>query len=92
MGHPGTVTRALRATGFARVDVVSKTFPASFASVEEFVALEASWGRIDRELAEMPPDARRAFDAELADGLRSRLGTAPFEESWGVNMFVARPE
>lgn len=92
MGHPGAVTRALRAAGFARVNVVSKTFPASFASVEEFVALEASWGRIDRELAEMPPDARRAFDADLEDGLRSRLGPAPFEESWAVNMFVARPE
>ncbi|MGQ0797716.1 MAG: class I SAM-dependent methyltransferase [Methanobacteriota archaeon] len=91
-GDPAAVARALGAAGFARADVLSRAFPVPFASVDEFVALEAAWGRTDRELAEMPPDARRAFNAELEDGLRSRLGPTPFEESWRVNVFAARQE
>jgi hypothetical protein len=91
MADPESVTRALRSAGFRHVQVVPKAFPTAYASVQDFLDFECAWGPVEREVREMSEDARRHLAADLADGLEG-LRAGRFEETWRVNVFVARPE
>lgn len=88
---PAAVMRALKAAGFSRMNVTTKALVTAFAGVEDLVAFVASWGWPDRELAEMPPDRREAFDADLLDRLAGRVGPEGLVETWPLHFYVARP-
>jgi len=88
--HPPRVREKLEAAGFASVQVVSKTFPVSFAGPQDLVAFVGAWGWDERELEEMPSDARRAFDAELSERLRPRMGPGGLVEGFPIHVYVAR--
>ena len=90
--NPREVTERLHDLGFARVEVVSRTFTARFADVREFIAFEAAWGWNERELQEMSPDARDAFEGELADRLSKGRDAPGLEETWPIHFYFARPE
>lgn len=90
-GDPRSVKDALRSAGFEHVSVVTKTFDVRFDSVADMMAFEASWGRVDRELSELTPSSRRAFDEELRDRLRLRAKDGPIQETWTVHFYAARP-
>ncbi len=85
------VLERLRRTGFSRVEVVTKTFVTEFATMQAYLAFLASWGWEERELAEMPPQARTAFLQDLEDRLGGGEGAVNFEESWTISFYVAHP-
>jgi len=89
MGRPPAVRDALESAGFERVEVLTKAFPARFATVADFLAFEACWGHTERELAEMPADSRAALEEELG---RSLMGPDGIDELWQIHVYVARSE
>ena len=76
--------------GFASVQDVVRTFPAHFADAKELIAYNMAWGWDEREVSEMTPDHRRAFEEELAERVRDRTGPSGFDETWTVHFTVAR--
>ena len=89
--NPSSVVAKLREKGFDRVDVTTKEFRVRFADASEVVAFYGAWGWNERELREMPPDRRGAFDRELADRLAGIAGANGIENTWRLQYFVARP-
>src|SRR5438552_2294238 len=79
LGDPDAVFKALDVADFDHREVVKKEFPVRFASLEELVRFAASYGWYERELKEMNPERRAAFDQELADRLQ------PFMRSDGMH-------
>lgn len=88
--HPPQVRERLEAAGFASVQVVSKTFPTLFADAQALVAFLGAWGWDERELSELSQDVRRAFDAELEERLRPRMGPGGLREDFPIHFYVAR--
>ena len=92
LGDPQAVVKALAVAGFDQRTIVTKVFPVRFAGADGLLAFAASYGWYERELGEMPPTGREAFDAELADRLRPYVTARGLEDTWTVNFFVARQE
>lgn len=92
LNEPPAVQSKLRAAGFAEMRVVSRSFPAAFADVRDFLAFEAAWGWNERELGEMSPEARAAFEAELTERLGSGPGKSGFVDRWSIHFHHARSE
>jgi len=69
-----------------------KTFRVRFTDATELLAFGASYGWYERELREMPTESRNAFDAELAARLEPLTTSAGIEDTWTLNLFVARSE
>lgn len=90
LGDPKSVLRALATAGFDRCETETKTFPVRFANPDELVAFAASYGWYERELAEMTPEDRRAFDADLAARLAPFGTTGGIEDTWTLHFYVAR--
>ena len=88
---PDRVRGRLLAAGFSSVRVVSKSFPASFATAGDLVAFLAAWGWDERELAEMPPASRAAFDADFAAWSRDLTTAEGLVEVFPIHLYVARP-
>lgn len=91
LGDPDRVRERLRDTGFSSVQVVSRSFPASFATADDLIAFQAAWGWDERELAEMPVAARAAFDADVATWARDRATAAGLLETFPIHFYIARP-
>jgi O-methyltransferase/aklanonic acid methyltransferase len=89
--NPARAADALRAAGFRRVDVATEEVVTPFAGRDDLVAFVASWGWPDRELAEMSPDGRRAFDAALDARIRDRAGANGLADPWTVHVYSASP-
>ena len=87
---PAAVAKKLTAAGFASVHDVVRTFPTHFASVKELIEFNAAWGWDEREVREMRPEARAAFEAGIAERLKDRAGPAGFDETWTIHFTVAR--
>jgi len=92
LGDPRAVLRALGVGGFERRDATTKTFRVRFPDVTELLAFAASYGWYERELREMPTESRQAFDADLAARLEPLTTSAGIEDTWTLNLFVARSE
>ena len=92
LGDPRAVLKALGVGGFDRRDATTKTFRVRFADVTELLAFAASYGWYERELREMSTESRRAFDADLAARLEPLTTSAGIEDTWTLNLFVARSE
>jgi ubiquinone/menaquinone biosynthesis C-methylase UbiE len=92
LGDPRAVLKALGVAGFERRDATTKTFPVRFASVEELLGFAASYGWYERELREMPTESRRTFDEELEARLGPLTTPSGIEDTWTLNLFVARSE
>ena len=92
LGDPRAVLRALGVGGFERRDATTKTFRVRFPDVTELLAFAASYGWYERELREMPTESRQAFDADLAARLEPLTTSAGIEDTWTLNMFIARSE
>src|SRR2546422_156813 len=92
LGDPRAVLRALGVAGFEKLDATTKTFPVRFTSVADLVAFAASYGWYERELREMTTESRKTFDEELAIRLRSLTTSSGIEDTWTLNLFVARSE
>jgi len=90
LGDPDAVFKALDVADFDHREVVKKEFPVRFASLEELVRFAASYGWYERELKEMNPERRAAFDQELADQLRPYTRSDGVHDTWKVHFFVAR--
>lgn len=90
LGDPKAVLKALDVADFEHREAAAKTFPVHFASPAEIVAFAASYGWYERELREMPPEQREAFDAELAAQLRPFTTPDGVHDTWQLNFFVAR--
>ncbi len=88
--NPVAVAKKLGALGFSDVRDVVRTFPARFADARDIVAFETSWGWDEREVAEMSPAGRAAFEAELAERLQDRTGPAGIEDTWTIHFTIAR--
>ena len=89
--EPDRVTAALEASGFAQVEVSTKSFETLFRSLDDLLGFVAAWGWPDRELAEMGPEGRRAFDAALEGRLGGRLGPGGIADDWTIHVYTARP-
>ncbi len=87
---PAAVARKLAAVGFADVRDVVRTFPVRYADARELIAFETAWGWDEREVAEMSPDQRAAFEQELAERLRPLTGPSGVEDTWTIHFTVAR--
>lgn len=88
---PETVTRALKAAGFSRVDVTTKSLVTPFAGLEDLLSFVASFGWQDRELAEMTSEGRKAFEDELAQRLAGQMTPDGLAEAWTLHFYAARP-
>ncbi len=84
------VARRLRGVGFASVEDVVRTFPVRFAGVEDLIAFETAWGWDEREVAEMSPEQRAAFTAEIGERLKDRTGPSGIDDVWTIHFTVAR--
>jgi len=58
----------------------------------ELLAFAASYGWYERELREMSTESRNAFEAELAARLEPLTTSTGIEDTWTLNLFVARRE
>ena len=87
---PAAVARRLAGMGFSSVQDVVRTFPAHFADARDLIAYNMAWGWDEREVSEMTPDHRRAFEEELAERVRDRTGPSGFDETWTIHFTVAR--
>ncbi len=88
---PAAVAKKLHSVGFSDVKDVLRTFPVRFADARELLAFETAWGWEEREVAEMTPESRAAFEAELAERLRGQTGPSGIEDTWTIHFTVARP-
>lgn len=88
--NPEAVRKKLESFGFEDVRDVVRTFPTHFSSLADFLAFLGSWGWDERELREMPPASRTAFEAELTARLGSSLGPSGFDETWTIHFTQAR--
>ena len=86
------VVKALGIADFERRDATTKKFPVRFADVTELLTFAASYGWYERELREMSTENRNAFDADLAARLEPLTTSAGIEDTWALNLFVARCE
>lgn len=92
LGDPTSVLRSLAVAGFDRREATTKTFPVRFAGPDALVAFAASYGWYERELTEMTPELRRAFDADLGARLEPLRTLEGIEDTWTLHFYVARPE
>lgn len=88
--NPAAVAQKLAAEDFARVEDVVRTFPVRFADAADLIAFLTAWGWDEREVSEMTPGHRRAFEAELTEQLRPRTGPSGIEDRWTLHFTVAR--
>ena len=88
--NPAAVAQKLAAVGFTRVRDVVRTFPVRYADAQDLIAFETAWGWDQREVAEMSPDHRAAFEEELAERLRPLAGPSGVEDTWTIHFTVAR--
>ena len=88
--NPAAVAKKLAAVGFAEVDDLVRTFPVRFVDAKDLISFLTAWGWDEREVAEMSPDQRKAFEAELAERLRPRTGPSGIEDTWTIHFTVAR--
>src|SRR2546425_174092 len=91
-GDPRSVLKALGVAGFEKRDATTKTFPVRFTSVAELVVFAGSYGWYERELREMTTESRKTFDEELAIRLKPLTTLSGIEDTWTLNLFVARSE
>src|SRR5213594_2140188 len=92
LGDPRSVLKALGVAGFEKRDATTKTFPVRFTSVAELVVFAGSYGWYERELREMTTESRKTFDEELATRLKPLTTLSGIEDTWTLNLFVARSE
>src|SRR5437899_1262464 len=92
LGDPRSVLKALGVAGFEKRDATTKTFPVRFTSVAELVVFAGSYGWYERELREMTTESRKTFDEELAIRLKPLTTSSGIEDTWTLNLFVARSE
>lgn len=81
---PEHVSERMRDAGFRNVEVVPRTFPTLYPDAAALAAFEASWGWDERELSEMTPSSRAAFDAELAVRLAPLRTEAGTQDVWRI--------
>src|SRR5436853_831210 len=89
LGHPTAIRKALATAEFHRTESATKTFPVLFSDLEDLLAFAGSFGWCERELREMAPDRRIAFDAELTDRIQPLTTADGIEDTWTLNFFVA---
>ena len=89
LGHPTAMRKALATAEFDRTESATKTFPVRFPDLEDLLAFAGSFGWCERELREMAPDRRIAFDAELTDRIQPLTTADGIEDTWTLNFFVA---
>jgi ubiquinone/menaquinone biosynthesis C-methylase UbiE len=89
LGEPNAMRKALAVAEFDRTESSTKTFPVRFRDQDELIAFAASFGWFERELREMAPDRRTAFDAELASRLKPLTTSGGLEDTWTLNFFTA---
>ena len=89
LGEPNAMRKALAVAEFDRTESSTKTFPVRFRDQDELIAFAASFGWFERELREMAPDRRTAFDAELASRLKPLTTSRGIEDTWTLNFFTA---
>jgi len=87
---PVAVRRKLEALGFQEVRDIVRTFPTHYASVGDFLAFQGAWGWDERELREMPPEDRKALEADVAERLGDALTPEGFDDLWTIHFTVAR--
>ncbi len=88
--NPAAVAKKLAAVGFSEVEDVIRIFPVHFADARELIAFLTAWGWDEREVAEMSPDRRHAFEAELGERLRPTVGASGIDDTWTIHFTVAR--
>lgn len=86
---PKAVARKLESFGFVDVRDIPRAYTTHFPSVGNLIAFMAAWGWDERELSEMSPDHRRAFEEELAARLAGRMGPQGLDETWMIHFTVA---
>jgi len=90
LGDPAFVRKALTKADFDRVEVSTKTFPVSFRDLDDFLAFTESQGWCERELREMTPEVRQAFQADLATELEKFRTTGDgIETRWTLHFYRA---
>jgi ubiquinone/menaquinone biosynthesis C-methylase UbiE len=88
LGNPTAVRRAMNVAGFDRTGTSTKAFPVRFRNLDELLTFNSSYGWLERELREMSPSSRKAFEEELASRLQAQTTPEGIEDRWTVNFFV----
>src|SRR3989475_11434714 len=92
LGDPRAVLEALRVQGVDRRGSMKKKVPGRCASAPELARVGAPDGWYERELREMTTESRKTFDEELAIRLKPLTTSSGIEDTWTLNLFVARSE
>jgi ubiquinone/menaquinone biosynthesis C-methylase UbiE len=92
LGNPTAVLKALSTAGFDRHEAKTKDFPVRFAGTDELLAFVRSYGWYEREVAEMLPQGRVAFDADLSARLKPLTTPSGIEDTWTLHFYVAQRE
>jgi ubiquinone/menaquinone biosynthesis C-methylase UbiE len=87
---PAAVAKKLTSTGFASVRDIVRTFPAHFGDAKDLITFNAAWGWDEREIREMTPESRVAFEADVTERLKDRTGSTGFDDMWTIHFTVAR--
>lgn len=90
LGDPNAMRKALAVAEFDRAESSTEAFQVRFRNREDLLAFSASFGWCERELREMSPDRRKAFDAEFDTRLEPLTTSDGITDTWTLNFFVAR--
>jgi ubiquinone/menaquinone biosynthesis C-methylase UbiE len=88
---PTAVARRLVKADFESSVDRPKVFPVRFDGIRAYIDFMSGFGWHERELREMTPDARAAFEADLAERLKDLTTTNGLEDTWHVHFHVALP-
>ncbi len=87
---PNVLTAKMRDAGFASVRAERHAEPVPFASIDEVIAFQASFGSVDRELAEIDEASRLAFRDDLETRFQEYRRDGAIRLRWSVVFYEAR--
>jgi ubiquinone/menaquinone biosynthesis C-methylase UbiE len=87
---PDAVVKKLIKADFETASDRPRVFAVRFPGPQDYIEFMSGFGWHERELREMAPAEREAFDGEFAARLRDRTTSDGFDETWHVHVYEAR--
>ena len=86
---PGRVLERLWDVGFGSAEVATRAFPVTYGNAADVIAFNAAWGWDEREVEEMDPQGRTAFEEELAGRLAPLRTRDGLRDEWTIHLYRA---
>jgi len=86
---PNGATGYLRDVGFGSAEVATRAFPVTYGNAADVIAFNAAWGWDEREVEEMDPQGRTAFEEELAGRLAPLRTRDGLRDEWTIHLYRA---